>query len=140
MNIEIKVPSPGESITQVQLAAWLVADGDYIEKEHLIELYKYITGTIQHYNHKLIAINGVSDHIHSDCYHSSGGHMFRFQESKDSRRSHAFRGNAGIICARIIRRQRNVRRYGFQDRTHSGKMPIVRCASCTGEYRLGRST
>jgi len=33
MNIEIKVPSPGESITQVQLAAWLVADGDYVEKD-----------------------------------------------------------------------------------------------------------
>jgi len=33
MNIEVKVPSPGESITQVQLAAWLVADGDYIEKD-----------------------------------------------------------------------------------------------------------
>jgi 2-oxoglutarate dehydrogenase E2 component (dihydrolipoamide succinyltransferase) len=33
MNIEVKVPSPGESITQVQLAAWLVADGDYVEKD-----------------------------------------------------------------------------------------------------------
>ncbi len=33
MNIEVKVPSPGESITQVQLAAWLVAEGDYIEKD-----------------------------------------------------------------------------------------------------------
>ena len=33
MIIEIKVPSPGESINQVQLAAWLVADGDYIEKD-----------------------------------------------------------------------------------------------------------
>jgi 2-oxoglutarate dehydrogenase E2 component (dihydrolipoamide succinyltransferase) len=31
--IEIKVPSPGESITQVQLATWLVADGDIVEKD-----------------------------------------------------------------------------------------------------------
>jgi 2-oxoglutarate dehydrogenase E2 component (dihydrolipoamide succinyltransferase) len=31
--IEIKVPSPGESITEVQLASWLVEDGDYIEKD-----------------------------------------------------------------------------------------------------------
>jgi len=31
--IEIKVPSPGESITEVQLASWLVADGDFIEKD-----------------------------------------------------------------------------------------------------------
>ncbi|HEY1039110.1 MAG TPA: IS200/IS605 family transposase [Bacteroidia bacterium] len=28
------------------------------------ELYKYITGTIQHYGHKLLAINGMPDHIH----------------------------------------------------------------------------
>jgi len=28
------------------------------------ELYKYITGTIQNYNHKLLSINGMPDHIH----------------------------------------------------------------------------
>jgi len=28
------------------------------------ELYKYITGIIQNQKHKLLAINGVSDHIH----------------------------------------------------------------------------
>lgn len=32
MIIEVKVPSPGESITEVQLASWLVKDGDYVEK------------------------------------------------------------------------------------------------------------
>lgn len=31
--IEIKVPSPGESITEVQLAGWLVNDGDFVEKD-----------------------------------------------------------------------------------------------------------
>lgn len=31
MKTEIKVPSPGESITKVQLAAWLVQDGDYVD-------------------------------------------------------------------------------------------------------------
>lgn len=31
--IEIKVPSPGESITEVQLASWLVEDGDFVEKD-----------------------------------------------------------------------------------------------------------
>lgn len=33
MIIEIKVPSPGESITEVQLASWLVNDGDNVEKD-----------------------------------------------------------------------------------------------------------
>ncbi len=33
MVIEIKVPSPGESITEVQLASWIVGNGDYVEKD-----------------------------------------------------------------------------------------------------------
>ena len=32
----MKVPSPGESITEVEIAAWLVADGDYVEKDQPI--------------------------------------------------------------------------------------------------------
>lgn len=33
MIIEVKVPSPGESITQVQLASWLVSNGDLVQKD-----------------------------------------------------------------------------------------------------------
>lgn len=33
MSIQVIVPSPGESINQVQIAAWLVSDGDYVEKD-----------------------------------------------------------------------------------------------------------
>lgn len=33
MIIEIKIPTPGESITEVEIAAWLVEDGDYVEKD-----------------------------------------------------------------------------------------------------------
>jgi 2-oxoglutarate dehydrogenase E2 component (dihydrolipoamide succinyltransferase) len=36
MPVEIKVPSPGESITQVQLVKWLIADGDSVEKDQEI--------------------------------------------------------------------------------------------------------
>jgi 2-oxoglutarate dehydrogenase E2 component (dihydrolipoamide succinyltransferase) len=36
MSVEIKVPSPGESITQVQLVKWLIADGDEVEKDQEI--------------------------------------------------------------------------------------------------------
>ena len=32
----MKVPSPGESITEVEIAAWLVQDGDYVEKDQPI--------------------------------------------------------------------------------------------------------
>ena len=34
--IEIKVPSPGESITEVEIANWLVSSGDYVEKDQEI--------------------------------------------------------------------------------------------------------
>jgi 2-oxoglutarate dehydrogenase E2 component (dihydrolipoamide succinyltransferase) len=33
MVIEVKVPSPGESISEVQLANWLVKDGEYVIKD-----------------------------------------------------------------------------------------------------------
>jgi len=33
MKIEIKVPSPGESITEVQLMTWLVKNGERVEKD-----------------------------------------------------------------------------------------------------------
>ncbi|NNM19241.1 MAG: 2-oxoglutarate dehydrogenase complex dihydrolipoyllysine-residue succinyltransferase [Croceitalea sp.] len=36
MILEMKVPSPGESITEVEIAEWLVKDGDYVEKDQAI--------------------------------------------------------------------------------------------------------
>ncbi len=36
MILEMKVPSPGESITEVEIATWLVKDGDYVEKDEII--------------------------------------------------------------------------------------------------------
>ena len=35
-----------------------------IQKEWKDELYKYITGVIQEHEHKLLAINGMPDHLH----------------------------------------------------------------------------
>lgn len=36
MILEMRVPSPGESITEVEIASWLVQDGDYVEKDEAI--------------------------------------------------------------------------------------------------------
>lgn len=36
MILEMKVPSPGESISEVEIAEWLVSDGDYVEKDQAI--------------------------------------------------------------------------------------------------------
>ena len=56
MILEMKVPSPGESITEVEIAEWLVQDGDYVEKDQVIaevdsdkatlELPAEVSGTI----------------------------------------------------------------------------------------------
>ena len=34
--LEMKVPSPGESISEVEIAQWLVSDGDYVVKDQTI--------------------------------------------------------------------------------------------------------
>tara|TARA_B110000503_G_scaffold44352_1_gene72408 strand:- start:3890 stop:5149 length:1260 start_codon:yes stop_codon:yes gene_type:complete len=34
--LEMRVPSPGESISEVEIAQWLVEDGDYVEKDQAI--------------------------------------------------------------------------------------------------------
>ena len=36
MLLEMKVPSPGESISEVEIAQWLVEDGEYVEKDQEI--------------------------------------------------------------------------------------------------------
>ena len=36
MLLEMKVPSPGESISEVEIIEWLVADGDYVHKDQSI--------------------------------------------------------------------------------------------------------
>ncbi|QQS50397.1 MAG: 2-oxoglutarate dehydrogenase complex dihydrolipoyllysine-residue succinyltransferase [Bacteroidota bacterium] len=33
MIVEIKIPSPGESISEVEITQWLVANGDYVQKD-----------------------------------------------------------------------------------------------------------
>lgn len=34
--LEMRVPSPGESISEVEIAQWLVSDGDYVEKDQAV--------------------------------------------------------------------------------------------------------
>ncbi len=52
--------------TQIHIqAVFAVQNRDcIIGKQWKDELYKYITGIIQNHDHKLLAINGMPDHIH----------------------------------------------------------------------------
>jgi 2-oxoglutarate dehydrogenase E2 component (dihydrolipoamide succinyltransferase) len=36
MILDMKVPSPGESISEVEIATWLVSTVDYVEKDQAI--------------------------------------------------------------------------------------------------------
>ena len=36
MAVDITIPSPGESITEVALSGWLVEDGTFVEKDDLL--------------------------------------------------------------------------------------------------------
>ena len=36
MVLEMKIPSPGESITEVEISQWLVKDGDVVRKDQTI--------------------------------------------------------------------------------------------------------
>tara|TARA_B100001250_G_scaffold412933_1_gene445490 strand:+ start:794 stop:1981 length:1188 start_codon:yes stop_codon:yes gene_type:complete len=36
MLLEMRVPSPGESISEVEIVEWLVEDGDYVEKDQAV--------------------------------------------------------------------------------------------------------
>ena len=38
-KIEVKVPSPGESISEVIIANWLVKNGDYVENGQVMAKY-----------------------------------------------------------------------------------------------------
>jgi len=36
MVLEMQIPSPGESISEVEIAEWLVVDGEYVEKDQIV--------------------------------------------------------------------------------------------------------
>lgn len=52
--------------TQIHMHAVFAvkARAGLIQSEWKNDLYKYITGIVQHYSHKLLAINGMPDHVH----------------------------------------------------------------------------
>ncbi|MGB0255841.1 MAG: 2-oxoglutarate dehydrogenase complex dihydrolipoyllysine-residue succinyltransferase [Flavobacteriaceae bacterium] len=84
MILEMKVPSPGESITEVEIAQWLVEDGDYVEKDQAIaevdsdkatlELPAEVSGTISLKAEEgdAVAVGQVVCHIDTDGQPLSG--------------------------------------------------------------------
>ncbi|MFM9988171.1 2-oxoglutarate dehydrogenase complex dihydrolipoyllysine-residue succinyltransferase [Flavobacterium sp.] len=84
MILEMKVPSPGESIKEVEIATWLVKDGDYVEKDQAIaevdsdkatlELPAEASGiiTLKAEEGDAVAVGAVVCHIDTDGVKSSG--------------------------------------------------------------------
>ncbi|GAQ48317.1 2-oxoglutarate dehydrogenase subunit E2 [Flavobacterium psychrophilum] len=84
MILEMKVPSPGESIKEVEIATWLVKDGDYVEKDQAIaevdsdkatlELPAEASGiiTLKAEEGDAVAVGAVVCHIDTDGEKPSG--------------------------------------------------------------------
>ncbi|WP_348823777.1 2-oxoglutarate dehydrogenase complex dihydrolipoyllysine-residue succinyltransferase [Flavobacterium aestuarii] len=84
MILEMKVPSPGESIKEVEIATWLVKDGDYVEKDQAIaevdsdkatlELPAEMSGiiTLKAEEGDTVAVGAVVCHIDTDGAKPSG--------------------------------------------------------------------
>ena len=95
MILEMKVPSPGESITEVEIATWLVADGDYVEKDQAIaevdsdkatlELPAEASGiiTLKAEEGDAVAVGEVVCLIDTDAEKPSGGEAEPQQERKE---------------------------------------------------------
>ncbi|RAV29503.1 2-oxoglutarate dehydrogenase complex dihydrolipoyllysine-residue succinyltransferase [Sinomicrobium soli] len=96
MILEMKVPSPGESITEVEIAEWLVADGDYVEKDQAIaevdsdkatlELPAEASGTItlKAEEGDAVAVGEVVCLIDTSASKPDGGSADKKEEKKDT--------------------------------------------------------
>jgi len=47
MIVEMKMPSPGESITEVEMAEWVVQEGDYVEQDQIIAMIDSDKATLE---------------------------------------------------------------------------------------------
>ncbi|SHI87976.1 2-oxoglutarate dehydrogenase E2 component [Mesonia phycicola] len=94
MALEMKVPSPGESITEVEIAQWLVEDGDFVEKDQAIaevdsdkatlELPAEASGviTLKAEEGDAVQVGEVVCLIDTDAAKPSGGESEKKEESK----------------------------------------------------------
>ncbi|RCW93293.1 2-oxoglutarate dehydrogenase complex dihydrolipoyllysine-residue succinyltransferase [Winogradskyella arenosi] len=95
MILEMKVPSPGESITEVEIAEWLVQDGDYVEKDQAIaevdsdkatlELPAEVSGTItlKAEEGDAVAVGAVVCLIDTSAEKPEGGEASATTETKE---------------------------------------------------------
>ncbi|MDT7829439.1 2-oxoglutarate dehydrogenase complex dihydrolipoyllysine-residue succinyltransferase [Pricia sp. S334] len=96
MILEMKVPSPGESITEVEIAEWLVEEGDYVEKDQAVaevdsdkatlELPAEESGTITFKAEvgDAVAVGEVVCLIDTEGKKSGGGSDEKDEDNKDS--------------------------------------------------------
>lgn len=95
MILEMKVPSPGESITEVEIATWLVKDGDYVEKDQAIaevdsdkatlELPAEVSGiiTLKAEEGDAVAVGAVVCLIDTSAEKSGGSSAPKAEETKE---------------------------------------------------------
>ncbi|NNE55343.1 MAG: dihydrolipoyllysine-residue succinyltransferase, partial [Flavobacteriales bacterium] len=94
--LEMKVPSPGESITEVEIATWLVSDGDWVDKDQTIaevdsdkatlELPAEEAGiiTLKAEEGDVVEVGGVVCHIDTDAKRPEGAGQ-KAEEKKEEK-------------------------------------------------------
>jgi len=103
MSFEVKVPSPGESISEVEIAQWLVAEGEYVEKDQVIcevdsdkatlELVAEESGSISLVASEgdAVAVGSVIAKIDTKAKAPAGKKVEKKEEAKAAAPSHACR-------------------------------------------------
>ncbi|MGB3774572.1 MAG: 2-oxo acid dehydrogenase subunit E2, partial [Leeuwenhoekiella sp.] len=107
MALEMKVPSPGESITEVEIAQWLVEDGDYVEKDQpvaevdsdkaTLELPAEASGiiTLKAEVGDAVAVGEVVCLIDTDAEKPGGGSSDKKDSDKDKKQEKDTSGDEG---------------------------------------------
>ncbi len=114
--LEMKVPSPGESITEVEIAQWLVEDGDYVEKDQAIaevdsdkatlELPAEASGiiTLKAEEGDAVAVGAVVCLIDTDAEKPDGDASIKTSEKPADEKG---RGNADPDLGKVVAASKN---------------------------------
>ncbi len=116
MVLEMKVPSPGESITEVEIASWLVKDGDYVEKDQAIaevdsdkatlELPAEASGiiTLKAAEGDTVAVGAVVCHIDTDGVKPSGS-VAPTEEKKEAPKAEEKKAEPAKVAAPEVKKE-----------------------------------
>ena len=91
MVLEMKIPSPGESITEVEISQWMVKDGDIVSTSNAISGSHFLQeGMVKQFVSQFKFENEISSlYLHCWC-ESETGQISKVSKRVDSDLHHIF--------------------------------------------------